>query len=90
MNEIIEVFYDELLEAGQGAVVPQELTAALTRISRVIDEKLFAGSLTCLDLGAYEEAAQHRGFYAGFLSGMELLRRAGSQARADVLHAGGR
>ena len=76
MNKTVEIIYNSYLE-DQDAAVPAELTANLSRISAAADDKLEAGSLTCGDLGDYEEAAQHKAFYAGFYAALEIFRGAG-------------
>lgn len=76
MNKTVEIIYNSYLE-DQEAAVPHELAADLSRISAAADDKLEAGSLTCADLGEYEEAAQHKAFYAGFYAALELFRGAG-------------
>lgn len=79
MNKTVEIIYNSYLE-DQEAEAPAELTAALSRISAAADDKLEAGSLTCGDLAVYEEAAQHKAFYAGFYAALELFRGAGQTA----------
>lgn len=46
----------------------------LSRISRRLDERVDSRSVTCDDLGEYEEASRRAGFFAGFAAAQTAMQ----------------
>ncbi len=71
MNNVIESLYELYLDGHHPVLYG--LDAELDRISGIMEDKLKAEALTCGDLGDYQAVAEHKAYYAGFLTAMDLF-----------------